>query len=176
MERRNWTFWNILCEWESQYGIWTKSAVLRIQDTRVCLHVNGKNVEEKLLTQDKCLFHVPLCLGVYIHVYTVTAIMHYEWAIARFGSILRSLNGKVGMKWSFLCKQILIYSVKVIRQSYLISCSFEIYGHGLRLLSIWRFFFPLPSQQPYYRHRVGEYLGLVFYLFNFYLGGELSFN
>ena len=38
----------------------------------------GNNVEEKLLTQDKCLFHVPLCLGVYIHVYTVTAIMHYE--------------------------------------------------------------------------------------------------
>ena len=36
-----------------------------------------------------------------------------------------------------------------------------------------KIFFPLPSQQPCYRHTVGEYLGLAFYLFIFYLGGAI---
>lgn len=39
-----------------------------------------------------------------------------------------------------------------------------------------KIFFPLPSQQPYYRHRIGEYLGLAFYLFIFICGGSYLLN
>lgn len=80
-----------------------------------------KNVEEKkLLTQDN--FYSLLFAWEYIF----TCIQNTEQQLCIMSEplqglgALRSLNRKVGMKWSFLCKQILTYSVKVIRQSYLI--------------------------------------------------------